>query len=193
MHLIDYSISWKGKAGGNADTRGCRRVGALRTCDRNNWKRGYKLGHQRARMSMLKSFINWSWKVEAVNSSWLERLLMNALIEGVPVSDSNLWKISVTKSFQFLLRTDGFRKPVTKKFSLHTPNDYVTKRWNELLEQEAEIMKRMEVRGDWECINQLGWFTNDDFESATSKIVLPKLIRSFVFFSPEQDVVRSWR
>ena len=116
-------------------------------------KRGYKLGHQRK-----DEYAEELYKVIVKGGSreqqLVERLLMNALIEARSCERFKiLWKnigdeeLSIFY-YELMVSEAGHYKNFLQLAREYMPNDYVTQRWNELLEQEAEIMKRMEVRGD---------------------------------------------
>lgn len=88
------------------------------------------------------------------NQQLVERLLMNALIEARSCERFKLlWKniddeeLS-TFYYELMVSEAGHYKNFLQLAREYMPEDYVTKRWNELLSQEAEIMKRLEVRGD---------------------------------------------
>lgn len=88
------------------------------------------------------------------NQQLVERLLMNALIEARSCERFKiLWKNigdeELSKFYYELMVSEaGHYKNFLLLAREYMPEDYVTKRWNELLAQEAEIMKRLEVRGD---------------------------------------------
>lgn len=84
----------------------------------------------------------------------VERLLMNALIEARSCERFKiLWKNigdeELSKFYYELMVSEaGHYKNFLQLAREYMPEEYVTKRWNELLSQEAEIMKRLDVRGD---------------------------------------------
>lgn len=84
----------------------------------------------------------------------VERLLMNALIEARSCERFKLlWKnikdVELSAFYYELMISEaGHYKNFLRLAHEYMPEEYVTKRWNELLSQEAEIMKRLEVRGD---------------------------------------------
>ncbi|MBL7841590.1 MAG: tRNA-(ms[2]io[6]A)-hydroxylase [Cyclobacteriaceae bacterium] len=116
-------------------------------------KRGYKFGHPRK-----DEYAEELYKVIVKGGSreqqLVERLLMNALIEARSCERFKLlWKnigdqeLSIFY-YELMVSEAGHYKNFLQLAREYMPDDYVTKRWNELLAQEAEIMKRMEVRGD---------------------------------------------
>lgn len=88
------------------------------------------------------------------NQQLVERLLMNALIEARSCERFKLlWKNIADEElstfyYELMVSEAGHYKNFLQLAREYMPEDYVTKRWNELLSQEAEIMKRLEMRGD---------------------------------------------
>jgi tRNA 2-(methylsulfanyl)-N6-isopentenyladenosine37 hydroxylase len=84
----------------------------------------------------------------------VERLLMNALIEARSCERFKiLWKNIADEElsafyYELMISEAGHYKNFLQLARAYMPEDYVTNRWNELLTQEAEIMKRLGVRGD---------------------------------------------
>jgi tRNA 2-(methylsulfanyl)-N6-isopentenyladenosine37 hydroxylase len=84
----------------------------------------------------------------------VERLLMNALIEARSCERFKiLWKNIADEElsafyYELMISEAGHYKNFLQLARAYMPEDYVTHRWNELLVQEAEIMKRLGVRGD---------------------------------------------
>lgn len=116
-------------------------------------KRGYKFGHPRK-----DEYAEELYKVIVKGGSreqqLVERLLMNALIEARSCERFKLlWKnigdqeLSIFY-YELMVSEAGHYKNFLQLAREYMPDDYVTKRWNELLAQEAEIMKRIEVRSD---------------------------------------------
>jgi tRNA-(ms[2]io[6]A)-hydroxylase len=84
----------------------------------------------------------------------VERLLMNALIEARSCERFKiLWK-NINDAelaafyYELMVSEAGHYKNFLQLAREYMPEDHVTRRWNEMLAQEAEIMKRLEVRGD---------------------------------------------
>lgn len=116
-------------------------------------KRGYKLGFQR-KDEYAEELYKIIVKGGSRDQQLVERLLMNALIEARSCERFKiLWKnigdeeLS-TFYYELMVSEAGHYKNFLQLAREYMPEAYVTKRWNELLEQEAEIMKRLEVRGD---------------------------------------------
>lgn len=88
------------------------------------------------------------------NQQLVERLLMNALIEARSCERFKLlWKNIADEElstfyYELMVSEAGHYKNFLQLAREYMPEDYVTKRWNELLSQEAGIMKKLEVRGD---------------------------------------------
>jgi tRNA 2-(methylsulfanyl)-N6-isopentenyladenosine37 hydroxylase len=84
----------------------------------------------------------------------LEKLLMNALIEARSCERFKiLWRnipdAELSKFYYELMISEaGHYKNFLKLARLYIPEEKVTSRWKELLEQEAEIVKNLDVRGD---------------------------------------------
>ncbi len=84
----------------------------------------------------------------------LERLLMNALIEARSCERfKTLWKGIADKDlsifyYELMVSEAGHYKTFLQLAKQYMPEQKVMSRWRELLEQEAEILKGMEVRGD---------------------------------------------
>lgn len=116
-------------------------------------KRGYKLGRQRkdeyveALNKVLKS--GGSREQQLV-----EKLLMNALIEARSAERFKmLWKNindpELSKFYYELMVSEaGHYKNFLQLAKEYMPAEAVDKRWRELLEEEAEIMARLKMRGD---------------------------------------------
>ena len=116
-------------------------------------KRGYKLGHPR-KDEYAEELYKLIVKGGSREQQLVERLLMNALIEARSCERFKiLWKNIPDEElsifyYELMVSEAGHYKNFLQLAREYMPNDYVTKRWNELLAQEAEIMKCMEVRGD---------------------------------------------
>jgi len=116
-------------------------------------KRGYSLGRQRK-----DEYVDKLMKVQRKGGSreeqLLEKLLMNALIEARSCERFKLlWKNigdeELSKFYYELMVSEaGHYKNFLLLAKEYMPEDIVMARWHELLEQEAEIMRTLEVRGD---------------------------------------------
>ncbi|MTI40517.1 tRNA-(ms[2]io[6]A)-hydroxylase [Fulvivirga lutimaris] len=84
----------------------------------------------------------------------VEKLLINALIEARSCERFRLlWKnledTSLQKFYYELMVSEaGHYKNFLQLAKLYMPEDYVMDRWRKILEDEAEILKNLEVRGD---------------------------------------------
>lgn len=116
-------------------------------------KRGYTFGHPR-KDEYAEALYKLIVKGGSREQQLVERLLMNALIEARSCERFKiLWKNIQDEElsifyYELMVSEAGHYKNFLQLAREYMPEDYVTKRWNELLAQEAEIMKRMEVRGD---------------------------------------------
>lgn len=116
-------------------------------------KRGYPLGRQRkdAYVDRLLQVIR---KGGSREQQLMEKLLMNALIEARSCERFKLlWKHigdeELSKFYYELMVSEaGHYKNFLLLAKEYMPEDIVMSRWHELLEQEAEIMRTLEVRGD---------------------------------------------
>jgi tRNA 2-(methylsulfanyl)-N6-isopentenyladenosine37 hydroxylase len=116
-------------------------------------KRGYKLGKQRKDeyVEALNKIIR---KGGSREQQLVEKLLMNALIEARSAERfKTLWKNIPDKElsafyYELMVSEAGHYKNFLQLAREYMPADYVEKRWREILEQEAEIIKNLEVRGD---------------------------------------------
>lgn len=84
----------------------------------------------------------------------VERLLVNALIEARSCERFKiLWKYITDAElsqfyYELMVSEAGHYKNFLQLAHEYQPEKYVTTRWCELLSNEAEIMKQLEVRGD---------------------------------------------
>ena len=116
-------------------------------------KRGYALGPQRRDEYAIK--LNDVIKRGGSREQQLvERLLMNALIEARSCERFKLlWKNIGDEGlskfyYELMISEAGHYKNFLQLAKEYMPEEKVMKRWNELLEQEAEIMRTLEVRDD---------------------------------------------
>lgn len=116
-------------------------------------KRGYKLGKQRKDeyVAALNGLIK---KGGSREEQLVEKLLMNALIEARSAERfKQLWKNITDQElaifyYELMVSEAGHYKNFLQLAKNYMPEDYVEKRWRQLLADEAEIMKKMKVRGD---------------------------------------------
>ena len=116
-------------------------------------KRGFSLGKQRKDeyVEALQKVIK---KGGSRDEQLVEKLLMNALIEARSCERFKiLWKNigdqGLSKFYYELMVSEaGHYKNFLQLAKQYLPEEKVMRRWAELLEQEAEIVKRLDVRGD---------------------------------------------
>lgn len=116
-------------------------------------KRGYSLGVQRkdeyvyALQKVVKKGGNRDQQL-------MEKLLMNALIEARSCERFKiLWQHIPDQDlaqfyYELMISEAGHYKTFLSLAKQYMPEEAVNRRWRELLGQEAEIVKNLEVRGD---------------------------------------------
>jgi len=116
-------------------------------------KRGFKLGRQRVD-AYVKALNIISIKGGSRDSQLLEKLLINALIEARSCERFRLlWKNLKDKNlgkfyYELMVSEAGHYRNFLSLAKHYIPEERVKARWNELLKQEAEIMKSMKPRAD---------------------------------------------
>lgn len=116
-------------------------------------ERGFKLGRQR-KDEYVEALGKILKKGGSREQQLLEKLLMNALIEARSCERFKiLWKnISDERLslfyYELMVSEAGHYKTFLQLAKEYLPEEVVMKRWRELLEQEAEIVAGLEVRGD---------------------------------------------
>lgn len=116
-------------------------------------KRGYTLGPQR-KDDYVEELTKFIKKGGSREQHLVEKLLMNALIEARSCERFKiLWKNIIDPDLaefyhELMISEAGHYKSFLHLAKEYMPEDYVMKRWEEWLEHEAEILGRMEVRGD---------------------------------------------
>ena len=116
-------------------------------------KRGYSLGAKR-KDQYVEALQGLLRKGGSRDQQLVEKLLMNALIEARSCERFKiLWKNigdeSLSKFYYELMVSEaGHYKNFLQLAKEYLPEAEVNQRWKELLEQEAEIVKNLEVRGD---------------------------------------------
>jgi len=116
-------------------------------------KRGYKLGYQRKDeyVEMLQQIVK---KGGSREQQLVEKLLINALIEARSCERFRLlWKelddAELSKFYYELMVSEASHyKTFLKLAKEFMQPELVEKRWREILSQESEIIKKLEVRGD---------------------------------------------
>ncbi len=116
-------------------------------------KRGYALGKQR-KDEYVDALQKALKKGGSRDEQLVEKLLMNALIEARSCERFKiLWKniddqkLS-TFYYELMVSEAGHYKNFLQLAREYMPDQYVTKRWSEMLETEAKIVASLEVRGD---------------------------------------------
>jgi len=116
-------------------------------------KRGFTLGPQR-RDEYVEKLSRFTRKGNSRSYQVMERLLMNALIEARSCERFKiLWKNIGDKDlskfyYELMISEAGHYRNFLQLAKEYVPEDIVATRWKELLEEEAEIVKGLEVRGD---------------------------------------------
>lgn len=116
-------------------------------------KRGYKLGRQRKDL-YVEALYTVVRKGGSRDQQLVEKLLLNALIEARSAERfRTLWKNIPDQElsifyYELMVSEAGHYKNFLQLAHEYMPEEYVTARWRELLEQEAEIMRALELRGD---------------------------------------------
>lgn len=116
-------------------------------------KRGLKLGKQR-KDAYANALLDFQAKGGSVEDNLLDRLLTMAMIEARSCERfkrlSEGLEDEYMKSFyrRFMESEAGHYKLFIDLSELYINKEKVRKRWKEWLEFEAELMKKMEVRGD---------------------------------------------
>ncbi len=115
--------------------------------------RGFSLGKQRT-----DEYVNKLYKMMKKGGSrdeqLVEKLLINALIEARSCErfkrlSENLADEDLKQFYYELMVTEaGHYKNFLKLSKMYMPEDYVINRWADLLKEEAEIMKSLELRSD---------------------------------------------
>ena len=116
-------------------------------------KRGFALGPQR-RDQYVEKLNRLIRKGNSRSYQVMERLLMNALIEARSCERFRiLWKNIEDKDlskfyYELMISEAGHYRNFLHLAKEYAPEDVVATRWKELLEEEAEIVRSLEVRGD---------------------------------------------
>jgi tRNA 2-(methylsulfanyl)-N6-isopentenyladenosine37 hydroxylase len=116
-------------------------------------KRGFALGPQR-RDQYVEKLNRLIRKGNSRSYQVMERLLMNALIEARSCERFRiLWKNIEDKDlskfyYELMISEAGHYRNFLQLAKEYAPEDVVASRWKELLEEEAEIVRSLEVRGD---------------------------------------------
>ncbi|MFZ9046314.1 MAG: tRNA-(ms[2]io[6]A)-hydroxylase [Cyclobacteriaceae bacterium] len=117
------------------------------------YKRGYSLGRQRKDeyVAKLQGILK---KGGSREQQLVEKLLMNALIEARSAERFKLlWQNIQDKElstfyYELMVSEAGHYNNFIELARTYMSEQYVTERWQELLEAEAEIIRNLEVRPD---------------------------------------------
>jgi len=116
-------------------------------------KRGYALGKMR-KDEYVSEISKTIKKGGSREQQLVEKLLINALIEARSCERFKLlWKNIEDEElskfyYELMVSEAGHYHNFIDLAKKYAPQDYVTKRWGEILKIEAEVLKNMEVRGD---------------------------------------------
>jgi tRNA-(ms[2]io[6]A)-hydroxylase len=116
-------------------------------------KRGFALGPPR-RDEYVEKLSKLIRKGNDRRHQVMERLLMNALIEARSCERFKiLWKNIEDESlskfyYELMVSEAGHYRNFLQLAKEYMPEEVVMKRWQELLDEEAEIVRGLEVRGD---------------------------------------------
>jgi tRNA-(ms[2]io[6]A)-hydroxylase len=116
-------------------------------------KRGYAFGRPR-KDEYVEALSKITLKGGSRDQQLVERLLINSLIEARSCERFKiLWKNIPDKElskfyYELMVSEAGHYRNFLELARTYMPEEYVNKRWKELLQQEADIMKSLEVRGD---------------------------------------------
>ena len=116
-------------------------------------KRGYSLGRQRAD-AYVAELTKHLRKGGTPEQQLLEKLLLNALIEArscerIKLLSENIADADLRTFYHELMVSEAGHYTNFINLALeYVPEPVVRQRWQELLETEAEILQRMELRGD---------------------------------------------
>ena len=116
-------------------------------------KRGLKLGKQRKDL-YVNELIKFQIGGGSLEDRLLEKLITFALIEARSCERFRLLSLHISdnslKEFyhKFMVSEAGHYKMFLSLAKLYCGEERAMKRWDEFLEYEAELMKRLETRGD---------------------------------------------
>lgn len=116
-------------------------------------KRGYAFGRQR-KDEYVDALSKLTLKGGNRDQQLVERLLINALIEARSCERFKiLWKNIPDEGlskfyYELMVSEAGHYKNFLELARTYMPEDYVNKRWKEILKQEAKIVSKLEVKGD---------------------------------------------
>lgn len=116
-------------------------------------KRGFAFGRQR-KDEYVEALSKIVIKGGSRDQQLVERLLINALIEARSCERFKiLWKNIPDEGlskfyYELMVSEAGHYKNFLELARTYMPEEYVNKRWKEILQQEAAIVSKLEVKGD---------------------------------------------
>lgn len=116
-------------------------------------KRSLQLGRQR-RDEYVNALLDFQKKGGTREERLLERLLICALIEARSCERFRLLSLYISEEtlrdfyHRFMVSEAGHYRLFIDLAKLYFPEEMVRKRWQEYLDYEAEVMHRLELRGD---------------------------------------------
>lgn len=116
-------------------------------------KRGLKLGRQR-KDEYVNELIKFEIKGGSRETHLTERLLICALIEARSCERFRLLHLHLEDAalaafyYKFMVAEAGHYRLFIDLAKMYNDKDYITQRWKEYLNYEAEMLNRLEVRGD---------------------------------------------
>ena len=116
-------------------------------------KRGFAFGRQR-KDEYVEALNKIVIKGGSRDQQLVERLLINALIEARSCERFKiLWKNIPDEGlskfyYELMVSEAGHYKNFLELARTYMPEEYVNNRWKEILQQEAEIVSKLEVKGD---------------------------------------------
>ena len=116
-------------------------------------KRGYSLGSQRKDQYVI-AINKLIRKGGSREQQLVEKLLINALIEARSCERFKILSQNIQEKelqnfyYELMVSEAGHYANFIDLAKEYMPEDYVEKRWSEFLEEEAEIVKTLDVRGD---------------------------------------------
>lgn len=116
-------------------------------------KRNLKLGRQRKDLYVVQ-LLQLIEKGGSREKQLVEHLLVNALIEARSCERFRLLSLHMNDEYfrefynEFMVSEAGHYRMYLDLAKNHMPDEHIQNRWQFLLDEEAKIMERMELRGD---------------------------------------------
>jgi len=117
------------------------------------YKRGFVLGYPR-KDEYVNELLKFQQKSNNRNETLVEKLLANALIEARSCERFRLLSLGLTDSYlrdfyhNFMVSEAGHYRLFMDLSYMYKDKSYVDNRWNEYLNYEKEIFKKISIRGD---------------------------------------------